>query len=172
LYCTGILTVFALGNDSIPHEFFGFMALMVIVFLFIEARRWTLFTFSRNRVLMLERGFYGHTLLGDVEAEAPAPDPWPAHSSWKVSLKLLMLAPFQHIEHISWGGVYRRLSRQYVHLLIAVYIGWCFKLYETRTEQSGTWMASVGAVGVVMLALVWYYRPPDAGLSLPGYSVT
>ncbi len=45
----GMLTVFALGNDRIPHTFFAFMLFMDIVFLVIESRRWSLFAFSRNR---------------------------------------------------------------------------------------------------------------------------
>ena len=160
--------MFALGNVQIPHEFFAFILIMDVGFLVIEARRWSLFSFSRNRVLMLERGFFGSELLGDVDSGPLAtPNPWPQSSSWKVQLKRLMLAPTQHVERVTWGGIYVRLTRQYGYLFIAVYIGWCFKLYEQRASVNVVaWGASVTAVAVILAAIVVKFRPIDGGLGL------
>lgn len=73
-----MLTVFALGNSDVTHTFFLFLAFLVFVFLIIEARRYSLFTYSRNRVLMLERGFHGRSMLAEVDTQCtPTVDIWP-----------------------------------------------------------------------------------------------
>lgn len=93
--------VFALGNARVPHSFFFFILAMDAFFLLIEARRWSLFSYSRARVLMLERGFYGRALLGEVDTDpAATPDPGHDATTWKHGLKVLLLAPTQHIERV------------------------------------------------------------------------
>lgn len=113
----------------------------------------------------------GRSLLADVDVgDASAPDPWPAASSWKVSLKLLMLAPTQHVERVTWGGVYFRLSRHYASLLVAVFVGWVFKLYEHAggVATHAPTVACVAGVYVLVGLVAYGFRPVDGGLSLPG----
>lgn len=75
------MTVFALSNQTVPHTFFLFLVFMVTVFLLMESRRYSLFAYSRNRVLMLERGFHARSLLHDVRSAAtPAREIWPGEN--------------------------------------------------------------------------------------------
>jgi hypothetical protein len=81
-----------------------------------------------------------------------------------------MLAPAQHIERVTWGGIYMRLSRHYAFLFCAVFAGWLFKLQEhaggllQHVELAGT----VAAVMMVVAVLAYALRPHDGGLALLG----
>jgi uncharacterized membrane protein len=134
------------------------------VFLLIESRRYSLFAFSRNRVLMLERGFYGRSLLRDVRsANTPLHDMWPMNSSWELCLKDMLLKPLPHVEVVSWGSFYIRLTRHYVFLFLAVTVGWVFKVLYSDVQYMYTLLLSVLGVIVVLSAVVAYFRPADGG---------
>lgn len=76
--CAGLMIVFTLGNTDVPHGFFMFIAFLNLVFLVMEARRYSLFTYARNRVLVLERGFHARALLAEIGVDwAPASEIWP-----------------------------------------------------------------------------------------------
>ncbi|EDQ91680.1 uncharacterized protein MONBRDRAFT_5598 [Monosiga brevicollis MX1] len=51
---TSVLTVLAMGDDSVPHYFFAFILFINTAFLLIEARRYQIFLASRARVRILE----------------------------------------------------------------------------------------------------------------------
>jgi hypothetical protein len=166
------MMVFSLNNPKIPSRFFFLMAYMNLTFLVIESRRYNLFALSRNRVLMLERGFYGRSLLSDVHHDfmaTPRRDLWPPSSNWKICLKTLLLAPLQHSEQLTWGAVYIRLTRNYGYLFLACYIGWCFKLSLLDSAQGFPWttFAVVSGACVAIVTLIYIVRPADGGLGLP-----
>lgn len=79
----------------------------------------------------------------------------------------MMLAPMQHIERVSWAGVYLRFSHQYVFLVWGVFVCWCFKMYLLELEDGLSW----GLVGATVFSLVtagmFKARPPDDGMMLP-----
>ena len=90
------LTVFALNNANVPHPFFLILLFLNTVFLVIESRRFSLFAFSRNRVLVIERGFFGRSLLRDVStgtevdtADTMAMMKSPAHAALTRDLRLI-----------------------------------------------------------------------------------
>jgi uncharacterized membrane protein len=58
------MTVFSLGNDTIPHYFFGVILIFLCVFLLFEARRYGYYMAVKQRVRQLECGFFGRVLLG------------------------------------------------------------------------------------------------------------
>lgn len=78
-----------------------------------------------------------------------------------------MLAPLQHSEHMSWGAVYIRLTRNYGYMLAAVYIGWIVKLTGL---ESGVPVGIFLVVTVLLIAVaivVFILRPADGGAWWP-----
>ena len=148
------LTVLGLGTDDLPSSFFIFLLIMNSMFLVIEARRHSLFVFSQRRVISLERGFFAHMLLADVllPGSSPpmphVPEP-PLHRAaslsdlgmatagmftvqlhqWDSALKMLMLAPPDHIQRVTWPALYFCITHHFGFLFAAVYMGWLYKIF-------------------------------------------
>ncbi len=74
-----------------------------------------------------------------------------------------MLAPLQHSEHMSWGAVYIRLTRNYGYMLIAVYIGWIVKLTGLQTGVPVRVFVAVTIHLIVATITVFFLRPDDGG---------
>jgi uncharacterized membrane protein len=153
------------------------------MFLVIEARRHSLFVFSQQRVIALERGFFAHMLLADVLLPgssppmphthvAPPPPPPTLHRAvsvsemgmatagmftaqlhqWDGALKMLMLAPPDHIQRVTWPALYFCITHHFGFLFAAVYIGWLFKVSLADEMDQATEYIAVGvAVGAVVV---------------------
>lgn len=85
---TGLLTVFILREENIPHWFFAFVFFLDGVFMAIESRHFSAFVKHRTRVRLLERGFYCKNVFqGTVDDKTPlsvVPD-------WEPKLKTAVL---------------------------------------------------------------------------------
>jgi uncharacterized membrane protein len=55
---SALVGTFAIGNPLIPHAAFLFLMLVDVFFLWVEARRFTVYEAARYRVLLLEHYFY------------------------------------------------------------------------------------------------------------------
>jgi uncharacterized membrane protein len=106
------------------------------------------FAFTRNRVLMLEQGFFAHTVLSHVSALPSSESAMmcPAGFGWEEALKLMLLAPPDHIQRVTWPAVYMRLTRHYVYLIFAIYFAWLFKIGREPMTQVGAPSAMANTV--------------------------
>ncbi|UQA54993.1 DUF2270 domain-containing protein [Polyangium aurulentum] len=124
------LTTFALGQPEAPHFVFGLAVFLVLVFLWMEARRYRFYELVRQRVRLLECGFYGAVLK-----KTP-------REGWADSLWESLREPHPPIGYREAVSV--RLRRHYLWLVIAIYGAWVLKLWiqEHRFVDA----AAIGAV--------------------------
>jgi uncharacterized membrane protein len=156
---TAALVSFAFGNASRSHFIFGLALLLNVIFLWMEARRYTAYDIVRRRVRWLETGFYHRVLSGA-----------PAHEDWRAELARSLAEPRSQVTQLQALSV--RLARGYVWLISTVYVGWLVKLGQLGGLVEGaTWGALPGEIGLLLAALplllagvlCFYYRAPEQG---------
>jgi uncharacterized membrane protein len=132
------LTTFALGQERVPHFAFLLVVFLLLIFLWMEARRFRFYELVRMRVRLLEVGFYAG-VLGQTPKEG-----------WRDALWASLESPSAPISQVHAASV--RLQRHYLWLLLSVYMAWFLKLRQnTEGIVRG---AAVGRVpGSVVLAL-------------------
>lgn len=109
------LTTFALGNDNIEHFFYFPILFLCCVFLIIESRRYRYYAISRNRVKILEKGFYGEIFKKNQN-----------DSDWTTEIYSSLLAPV-HVYKV-FDSIILRLTRTYIYLIIFIIMCWAIKL--------------------------------------------
>jgi uncharacterized membrane protein len=135
---TAAVITFAIGSRELPHYVFGLPVVLNLVFLWIEARRFRTYEMIRRRVRLLEQGFYMTVLGGE-----PRPN-------WEQQLADSLKHPTAPIGYVQAFSV--RLRRNYLWLLLVVYIGWLVKLDAAGPVPDA---AMVGRVsGRIVLAMV------------------
>ena len=151
------MTTFALGQREAPHFVFVLAVFLLIVFLWMEARRYRFYELVRQRVRLMEVGFYGEVLK-----KSP-------REGWVDALWESLREPRPPIGYREAVSV--RLRRHYLWLIAAVYGGWVLKLWiqEHRFVQA----AAIGVIpgpavlGIaalllsVLLGLSFSYRLPE-----------
>jgi uncharacterized membrane protein len=139
---SALVTTFAIGNPLIPHTAFLFLMIVDLFFLWVEARRFTVYEAARYRVLLLEHYFYPE-VLGE-----PTPKDW---------LRLLLEAlrtPFSFPAVGALGAVGWRLRRNYVWIYLAVLLTWVAKL-QIASGEAPTDLISAAAIGTIPGLAVW-----------------
>ena len=121
------LTTFALGQERAPHFVFLLAVFLDLIFLWMEIRRFRFYELIRMRVRLLELGFYA-IVLGKTPREG-----------WEETLWKSLEVPQSPIGRLQAASV--RLRRNYLWLLLAVYLGWLVKL-------------SFGSAGIIETATV------------------
>ncbi|HSN98968.1 MAG TPA: DUF2270 domain-containing protein [Candidatus Nanopelagicales bacterium] len=109
------LTSFALGQERVPHFVFLLVVFLDLIFLWMETRRFRFYELVRMRVRLLETGFYA-AVLGKQE-----------RTGWEDALWASLEHPVAPISTLQGASV--RLRRNYLWLLVAVYMGWLLKLW-------------------------------------------
>jgi uncharacterized membrane protein len=153
---SALVTTFAIGNPAIPHTAFLFLMVVDVFFLWVEARRFTVYEAARYRVLLLEHYFYPE-VLGE-----PVPSDWPR------SLLEALRTPYSFPAVGAVGAVGWRLRRNYLWIYFAVLLTWIAKL-QIGSDQASVDFISAAAIGpvpgfVVWLAVVAFY----AGITATG----
>ena len=151
------LTTFALGQERAPHFVFLLAVFLDLIFLWMEIRRFRFYELIRMRVRLLELGFYA-IVLGKTPREG-----------WEETLWKSLEVPQSPIGRLQAASV--RLRRNYLWLLLAVYVGWLVKLsfgsagiIETATVGilPGAFVFGISVVVLLGLALVAAgYRLPE-----------
>ena len=151
------LTTFALGQERAPHFVFLLAVFLDLIFLWMEIRRFRFYELIRMRVRLLELGFYA-IVLGKTPREG-----------WEETLWKSLEVPQSPIGRLQAASV--RLRRNYLWLLLAVYLGWLVKLsfgsagiIETATVGilPGAFVFGISVVVLLGLALVAAgYRLPE-----------
>ena len=132
------LISFTLGNSEAPHYVLMLATFLLVIFAWMEARRFQVFEMIRLRVRLLERGFFTELLDGD------------ALEGWRETLRADLEKPHPPIRLVQALSV--RVRRNYLWLVGAVYAAWMLKLHIGEGTFPET--ASIGPMsGVTVIGL-------------------
>jgi uncharacterized membrane protein len=154
---TAAVISFALASPTNSHAVLLIDMILILIFLWIESRRYRYFELFSYRVRLLETDFFAAMLVPPFQ---PSPD-------WAETLATSLLRPKFPIS--SWEAIGRRLRRNYLAILGVLLIVWLFKLYSlptvavTRSEfveraaigpiDGSTVLIAVGAAAVALVLL-------------------
>ncbi len=165
---TTIVTV-AFSFREIPHIIFFINLVIVLIMLWIEARRYRFYDAFRGRVRMLE----AHFLVAMVSK-----NPGLLGGEWQRLVCEDLILPSFKISKLEAVG--RRLKRNYVFIIGVILVGWMTKLFMHANPPIHSWSAFYKALGVGELpgwlvggvlaltiigsaALTWYVAVNTAG---------
>ncbi len=165
---TTIVTV-AFSFREIPHIIFFINLVIVLIMLWIEARRYRFYDAFRGRVRMLE----AHFLVAMVSK-----NPGLLGGEWQRLVCEDLILPSFKISKLEAVG--RRLKRNYVFIIGVILVGWMTKLFMHANPPIHSWSAFYEALGVGELpgwlvggvlaltiigsaALTWYVAVNTAG---------
>lgn len=114
----------SLSTSSAHHGVLIFAMLLIMLLLWIEARRYRFFDVYRARVRQLERHYFAQLF-------SPQPD---HAANWLAILGEGLRTPKFHISH--WTAFARRLRRNYIHMFAIVLFAWVLKI-STPSLQAG-----------------------------------
>lgn len=143
---TGAAISFSLADPTHSHGFLLLNVLLVLLFLFIEARRYRYYELFSYRVRLLETDFFAAMLVPPFQ---PSPD-------WAETLATSLLRPRFPIT--TWEAIGRRLRRNYLAIFAVLIIAWFFKNYS-QPVGAASWeeffaRASIGNLPGQWLLLV------------------
>lgn len=115
----------SLSTPASHHGVLLFGMLLVLLLLWIEARRYRFFDVYRARVRMLERHYFAQIL-------APAPDVDP---EWARLLGEDLRKPHFLISRRS--AMSRRLRRNYIWMFLILALAWMLKISSARLQEEG-----------------------------------
>lgn len=165
---TTIITV-AFSFRDIPHIIFFFNLVIVLMMLWIEARRYRFYDAFRGRVRMLE----AHFLVAMVSR-----NPALLGGDWQKLVCEDLILPSFKISKLEAVG--RRLKRNYAFIIAFILVAWMTKLFMHAKPAIHSWAAFYQALGVGELpgwlvgavlaftvvgttALTWYVSVNTAG---------
>ncbi len=156
---TAAVISFAFANVSNSHAVLLIDMALILIFLWIEARRYRYFELFSYRVRLLETDFFAAMLVPPFQ---PSPD-------WAETLATSLLRPKFPISN--WEAVGRRLRRNYLAILGILLLVWCFKLYvlplPAQSFQEFAGRAAIGPVeGQTILVIVGALALGLVGLAL------
>jgi uncharacterized membrane protein len=155
----GMLSV-SLSTPTAHHGVLLFAMLLVLLLLWIEARRYRFFDVYRARVRQLERHYFAR-----VFAPLPGADP-----GWARALARDLRTP-QFLITLK-AAMARRLRRNYLWMFLVLLLAWLLKISPPSLQQEGTlregapqaFLAVVGGMAlgpvpgwVVLLCVVAFY---------------
>ena len=152
---TAAILSFALGNPDVPHFAFWVALALNAVFLWIESRRYRSYAIIRERVRLIEKGFYARVLGAQAE------------EGWELALTRSLTRPEAPIT--SWQAVSVRLRRNYLWLALTISFTWLARLSVHRSALDRDAFSTsllLLATLVVLLPLLFlsrHYRPPEEG---------
>lgn len=148
---TGATLSIAFSQPTIHHSIIILNTLLVMWFLFIEARRYRYYELWSYRVRLMETDFYAAMLVPPFH---PSPE-------WAESLAENLLAPSFPIS--IWEALGRRLRRNYFWIFLILYASWVAKiwLFPTPAENIAEFVrrSTVGPVSgqiMIVLGLLFY----------------
>ncbi|MBU3666256.1 MAG: DUF2270 domain-containing protein [Chthoniobacterales bacterium] len=165
---TTIITV-AFSFRDIPHIVFFFNLVIVLMMLWIEARRYRFYDAFRGRVRMLE----SHFLVAIVSR-----NPALLGGDWQRLVCEDLILPSFKISKLEAVG--RRLKRNYIFIIAVILVAWMTKLFmhaKPPIHSLGAFYQALGVgelpgwfVGVILaftivgsIALTWYVSFNTAG---------
>ena len=113
---TAAALTFAFGAPSNPHFMVLFVMMLVILFLYIEARRYRYYELWTYRVRLMETDFFAAMLV----------PPFAPGGEWAERLAESLLDPAFPIS--GWEAIGRRLRRNYLWILALLSLSWAVKV--------------------------------------------
>jgi uncharacterized membrane protein len=148
---TGAVLSIAFSQPEIHHGIIILNTLLVMWFLFIEARRYRYYELWSYRVRLMETDFYAAMLVPPFH---PSPE-------WAESLAENLLAPSFPIS--MWEAFGRRLRRNYLWIFIILGMAWIAKTWlfpaPPLTMEEYINRAAVGSISggvMIMFGMVYY----------------
>jgi uncharacterized membrane protein len=143
---TGATLSITFSQSNVHHAIILLNTLLVLWFLFIEARRYRYYELWSYRVRLMETDFYAAMLVPPFH---PSPE-------WAESLAESLLTPSFPIS--MWEAFGRRLRRNYLWIFLILYAAWAAKIWlfpaAPENMQELINRAAVGPVaGAVMIGL-------------------
>ena len=148
---TGATLSIAFSQSEVHHAIILLNTLLVLWFLFIEARRYRYYELWSYRVRLMETDFYAAMLVPPFH---PSPE-------WAESLAESLLAPSFPIS--IWEAFGRRLRRNYLWIFLILYASWIAKIWlfpaAPINMQEFIDRAAVGPISgqiMIILGLTFY----------------
>ncbi|TKB33611.1 MAG: DUF2270 domain-containing protein, partial [Mesorhizobium sp.] len=124
----------SLSTASAHHGVLLFAMLLVLLLLWIEARRYRFFDFYRARVRQFERHYFAQVF-------SPQPD---FASDWLLIVGESLRAPkFLISQRVALA---RRLRRNYIYMLLILLLAWILKLSTPSLLNEGVRIGFVGSM--------------------------
>jgi uncharacterized membrane protein len=148
---TGATLSIAFSQENVNHGVVILNSLMVLLFLYIEARRYRYYEVWSYRVRLMETDFYAAMLVPPFH---PSPE-------WAESLAENLLAPRFPISMAEAFG--RRLRRNYLWIFLIIAASWVAKIWLTlnppATLQEFIDGAAIGSIsgGIVIACGIAFY---------------
>lgn len=173
----GALLTFSLGDESKPHFVIPMGSLLILMFLFIEARRYQYYELFTARVRLMETDFFGAMLM----------PPFVPSQDWAEALTSSLLNPQFPVSLAEALG--RRLRQNYMVIFLILALTWLFKISSFPSPATSlhdfVQRAAVGAlpgwfilglgvvfnVGLVVLAVATTGLQEATGEVLPRYTL-
>jgi uncharacterized membrane protein len=114
----------SLSTPAAHHGLALFAMLIVVLLLYVEARRYRFYDVYRMRVRQFERHYYGQLFGGSPEG---GPEPW-----------LMALAQdlrHPHFRITFWRAAGRRLRRNYIWMFLILLSAWLLKIASPDLQQ-------------------------------------
>lgn len=161
---TGAILSFAFGEPKVPHSVIILNYLIVLFFLYIEARRFRTFVMLRTRTRLFEEHILAPIFSGNQHIHV---------NEWGNKLAASLIRPrvsVSRIESIAW-----RLRRQYMFILPVIFAAWISRIHMVpkvvtslpeAIDQAKLWFIPGDAVFTVMagslmvfIVLAYLYVP-------------
>jgi uncharacterized membrane protein len=114
----GATLSFVFSSPDNPHFAIPINSILLLIFLFMEARRYRYYEVWANRVRVLETGYFAPML----SHQAMPPD-----KEWAEHISADLLSP--HFTISEWEAVGRRLRSNYVWIFVLMALSWTLKVY-------------------------------------------
>jgi uncharacterized membrane protein len=114
---TGATLSFAFSSSSNTHVMILVNSLLVLFFLFIEARRYMFYDLWRRRIRLMETEFFAELLTPMTQEH---------HDEWRRLLANDLLHP--HFGVSLWEALGRRLRRNYIWIFGVLLLSWVVKI--------------------------------------------
>jgi hypothetical protein len=134
---------FAFSSPQNPHFMLLLVLLLVLTFLYIEARRYRHYVLWSYRVRLMETNFFAATLVPPFR---PSPD-WADHLS-----ESLLEPKYTIVSH--WEAMGRRFGRIYIWLITLLLISWGIKL-AVHPVPTPYWAKMVERAAIGYIPGVW-----------------
>ncbi len=137
---------FAFANREVPHIIFFFNIAVVVMLLWIEARRYRFYDAFRARVRMLE----AHFLVPIVSQNTAM-----LQGEWQKLVCADLVLPSFKISRFEAIG--RRLRRNYAFIFVIILVAWITKIFLHADPEITSWAT--------------FYRALHVGTSIPSWLV-
>lgn len=136
---TAAMLSVSLSTPTSHHGVLLFAMVLVLLLLFIEARRYRFFDVYRDRVRLVEKHY-----LGAFFGSEPLPRPWQDVLSQSLKHPQFNITAF--------GAMCRRLRRNYIWMFLILLLAWLLKISSSLLQPAGAATADAHAPYVDVIA--------------------